>query len=161
MPSFDIVSRTDVQEVDNAINSVKREIDQRYDFKGSKCNITRDENDITLLADDNYKLDQMQQMLKGHIVRRNLDPKALEFKKVEQAAGNALRQKVAIKQGIESELAKKVMKEIKASKVKVQASIRGEELRVEGKKRDELQEIITLVKAIELELPLQFVNFRD
>lgn len=161
MPSFDIVSRADVQEVENAIQSVKREIEQRYDFKGSKCEITRDDNEITILADDNYKLDQIQQMLKGHIVRRKLDAKALDFGKVEQASGNALRQKVQIKQGVESEIAKKIVKEIKATKVKVQASIRGDEVRVEGKKRDELQQMMQLIKGMELDLPLQFINFRD
>lgn len=161
MPSFDIVSRADLQEVDNAVNSVKREVEQRYDFKGSKCEITRDENDITILADDNYKLDQIQQMLKAHIVRRSLDPKALDFGKVEQASGNALRQKVTIKQGVDSDIAKKIVKEIKATKIKVQASIRGEEVRVEGKKRDDLQQTMQHVKGLGLELPLQYINFRD
>ncbi len=161
MPSFDIVSRADVQEVDNAINSVKREVEQRYDFKGSKCELKRDENEITILADDNYKLDQIQQMIKAHIVRRNLDPKALDFGKVEQASGNALRQKVTIKQGVESEIAKKIVKEIKATKMKVQASIRGEEVRIDGKKRDDLQEAMQHIKGLSLDLPLQFVNFRD
>ena len=161
MPSFDIVSRADVQEVDNAINSVKREVEQRYDFKGSKCELKRDENEITILADDNYKLDQIQQMIKAHIVRRSLDPKALDFGKVEQASGNALRQKVTIKQGVESEIAKKIVKEIKTTKMKVQASIRGEEVRIDGKKRDDLQEAMQHIKGLSLDLPLQFVNFRD
>ncbi len=161
MPSFDIVSRADVQEIDNALNSVKREIEQRFDFKGSKCEIKREENEITLLADDDYKLDQMQQMLKGHVVRRGLDAKSLDFKKVEQATGRSLRQKIDIKQGVESETAKKITKEIKASKIKVQASIRGEEVRVDGNKRDDLQQAMALIKALELDLPLQFVNFRD
>lgn len=161
MPSFDIVSRTDLQEVDNALNSTRREIDTRYDFKGSKCEVTREEETITILADDNYKLEQIQQMFKGHFVKRNLDPKAMDFQKVEQASGNALRQKVKIKQGVESDIAKKIVKAIKDTKMKVQASIRGEEVRVEGKKRDDLQEAMTVAKGLNLDLPLQFVNFRD
>jgi cyclic-di-GMP-binding protein len=161
MPTFDIVSKTDIQEIDNAINSIKREIENRYDFKGSNCSIERKENDITILAEDDYKLRAIQDMLKVHVTRRSLDAKALEFQKEERASGNSLRQIVKIKQGIESEIAKQIVKDIKAQKLKVQASIRGEELRVEGKKRDDLQEVINFVKSLSLDLPIQFINFRD
>lgn len=161
MPSFDVVSKTDLQEVDNALNSVSREITTRYDFKNSKSSIERKEDDITIIADDNYKLEAIQDMLKVHITRRQLDSKALDFGTPQKAAGNTLRQVVKIKQGLESEIAKKIVKEIKAEKLKVQASIRGDELRIDGKKRDDLQEAIAFIKKMDLPLPLQYTNFRE
>ena len=161
MPSFDIVSETDMQEVDNALNSVSREIVQRYDFKGSKCDVTRDKQEITILADDDYKLTAVQDLIKVHMTRRKVDPSALDFKTPEKASGNALRQKVLIKQGVDTETAKTITKEIKNSKMKVQASIQGDTVRVTGKKRDDLQEAITLVRGMSVDLPLQFINFRD
>jgi uncharacterized protein YajQ (UPF0234 family) len=161
MPSFDIVSKVDLQEVDNALNSVVREIEQRYDFKGSKCAVTREKEEITILADDNYKLEQIQAMLKGHFTRRKIDPKSLDFGKAEAASGNALRQKIKIKQGVDQETGKQIVKEIKATKMKVQASIRSDELRVDGKKIDDLQEVIAFLRGLDLPLPLQFINFRD
>lgn len=161
MPSFDVVSKTDLQEVDNALNSVAREIATRYDFKGSKSSIERKEEEITIIADDNYKLEAIQDMLKVHITRRQLDSKALDFGTTQKAASNTLRQVVKIKQGVESDIAKKIVKEIKAEKLKVQASIRGDELRIEGKKRDDLQEAIAFIKKMDLPLPLQYSNFRD
>jgi uncharacterized protein YajQ (UPF0234 family) len=161
MPSFDIVSKTDLQEVDNAVQSVTREMAQRFDFKGSDSSINRKENEITIHADDEYKLGAIVDLLKIHLTRRKLDAKALEFKPAQKASGNSLRQIVLIKQGIESDIAKTVIKEIKAQKFKVQASIREDELRIEGKKRDDLQEVINHVKVMKIDLPLQFVNFRD
>lgn len=161
MPSFDIVSNVDLQEVDNAIAGLMREVGQRYDFKGSNCEVTREEGNITILADDNYKLEQIQGMLKAHVTRRKLDAKLLKFETEERASGNAIRQKVVVQQGIASELAKKIVKEIKATKIKVQAAIRGEELRVDGKKRDDLQAVMAKVREMNLDLPLQFINFRD
>ena len=161
MPSFDIVSKVDLQEIDNAVNSTVREIAQRYDFKGSNCKVEREEDVITIHADDNYKLEQIQNMLKTHVTRRSIDAKALDFKKAEMASGNTLRQKVTVKQGLDQEIAKRIVKEIKQTKMKVQASVRGEEVRVEGKKRDDLQEAIELMKGLNLDLPLQYVNFRD
>ena len=161
MPSFDIVCKTDMQEVDNAINSVTREIEQRYDFKGSNCSVKREDAEVTLLADDNYKLDQIHGMLKAHFVRRKVDPKALDFGKQEAASGNTIRQKIKIKQGVDTDIAKKIVKEIKGTKMKVQASIRGEEVRVDGKKIDDLQEVISFVKGLDMPLPLQYINFRD
>ncbi len=161
MPSFDIVSETDLQEIDNALSNVQREVGTRYDFKGSQCSIERKEADITIVADDEYKRDQIEQMLKGHVTRRNLDAKALDFGKPEAASGNTLRQKVVVKQGIDAETAKKITKAIKDKKMKVQASIQGDAVRVSGKKRDDLQDAIAMVKEMGLELPLQYQNFRD
>ena len=161
MPSFDIVSETDLAEVDNAIQGVAREISTRFDFKGSKCTIERKETLITLLADDDMKLRQMQELLRGYMVRRKLEASALEFKDEQTASGNTLRQEVNIKQGIDQTLAKRIVKEIKDSKLKVQVSIQGDELRVTGKKRDELQEAIAFVRAMKIDQPLQYQNFRD
>ncbi|MBI5166013.1 MAG: YajQ family cyclic di-GMP-binding protein [Magnetospirillum sp.] len=161
MPSFDIVSKTDMAEVDNALAGITREVAQRFDFKGAKCSVERKDETITVLADDDAKLKQMHELLKVHFTRRNVDPKALDYKTVEKAAGNSVRQLVIVKQGIDKDLAKTLVKAIKDSKIKVQASIQGDELRVSGKKRDELQDTITLVRGLEVEQPLQFVNFRD
>ena len=161
MPSFDIVSKTDLAEVDNAVQGVAREIGTRFDFKGSKCSIERKEALITILADDDMKLRQMQELLKGHVVRRKLDASALEFKDPQKASGNALRQEVVVKQGIDQTLGKRIVKEIKDSKMKVQVSIQGEELRVTGKKKDDLQDTIAFVRSLKIEQPLQCVNFRD
>lgn len=161
MPSFDIVSKTDLAEVDNAIQGVVREIGTRFDFKGSKCSVERKELLITLLADDDMKLRQMQELMKGYMVRRKLEASALEFKDPQAASGNTLRQEVTIKQGIDQTLAKRIVKEIKDSKMKVQVSIQGDELRVSGKKKDDLQDAIAFVRAMKIEQPLQYQNFRD
>ncbi len=161
MPSFDVVSKTDMAEVDNAIQNVMREIGQRYDFKGSKSTVTLDEAEITINADDDLKLKQIHEILQGHLSRRGVEPGVLDYKAIEQAAGQSVRQKVAIKQGIEKDLAKKLVKEIKATKAKVQVAIQGDELRVTGKKRDDLQEVIAFLKEKGGEQPLQFENFRD
>ena len=161
MPSFDIVSKTDLAEVDNAVQGVAREIGTRFDFKGSKCTIERKEALINILADDDMKLRQMQELLKGHVVRRKLDASALEFKEPQKASGNALRQEVVVKQGIDQTIGKRIVKEIKDSKMKVQVSIQGDELRVSGKKKDDLQDTIAFVRGLKIEQPLQFVNFRD
>ncbi|WP_142849847.1 YajQ family cyclic di-GMP-binding protein [Telmatospirillum sp. J64-1] len=161
MPSFDIVSKTDMAEVDNAINGVSREIAQRFDFKGSKCSIERKEEEITILADDDMKLAQMHELLKVYLTRRKLDVGALDFGTEEKAAGNTIRQVVKVKQGIDKDLAKRLVKELKDSKMKVQASIQGDEVRVTGKKRDDLQEAIALIKRLEIAQPLQYINFRD
>lgn len=161
MPSFDIVSRTDMAEVDNAVQGAAREIATRYDFKGANCSFERTDDKVTLRADDDYKLKQMQELLRGHMARRKVDVGALDFGKVEPAAGNTVRQVVTVKQGIERELAQRIVKEIKASKMKVQAAIQGDELRVSGKKRDDLQAAIDLIKGLKIDQPLQYVNFRD
>ena len=161
MPSFDIVSKTDLAEVDNAVQGVAREIGTRFDFKGSKCTVERKDALIAILADDDMKLRQMQELLKGYMVRRKLDAAALEFKEPQKASGNALRQEVVVKEGIDQTLGKRIVKEIKDSKMKVQVSIQGDELRVTGKKKDDLQDTIAFVRGLKIEQPLQFVNFRD
>lgn len=161
MPSFDIVSKTDMAEVDNAVAGIQREIGQRFDFKGTKCTVERKEQVITVIADDDTRLKQLQELLAVHFTRRHVDPKCLEFKTAERAAGDTLRQEVVIKEGIDKDLAKIVTKAIKESKSKVQASIQGDEVRITGKKRDDLQEAIALVKTLPADRPLQFVNFRD
>ena len=161
MPSFDIVSKTNFPEIDNALQNVTKEVGQRYDFKGSKCTIERKDQEITINADDDLKLKQMHELLQGHLVRRQVDPGVLDYKTVEQAAGQSVRQKVLIKDGIEKELAKQIVKDIKGSSLKVQVAIQGDELRVSGKKRDDLQAAIQFVKELKIEQPLQFENFRD
>lgn len=161
MPSFDITSKTDVNEVDNALNGISREISQRFDFKGSSCSIERSDNEITILADDDLKLKQMHELLKVHFTRRKLDAGACDYKTAEKASGNKVRQVIEIKQGIDKELAKKIVKEIKGSKLKVQVAIQGDELRVTGKKIDDLQAAIAHVKDMGIEQPLQYDNFRS
>ncbi len=161
MPSFDIVSRTDLPEVDNALQGATREITTRYDFKGSKCSIERDELVITLHADDDFKLKQMHELMKGHMGKRKVNIAAFDFAKPEDASGNSLRQAVTIKQGIERELAQQIVKAVKASKLKVQIAIQGDELRVSGKNRNDLQDAIQLVKELNITQPLQYLNFRD
>ncbi len=161
MPSFDIVSKTDLAEVENAVQGVKREVSTRFDFKGSKCTIENKEGVLTVEADDALKLKQMQELIKGYFVRRKLDPGALDWKPEQKASGNSVRQEIVVKQGIEQKLAKDIVKALKDSKLKVQASIQGDELRITGKKRDDLQEAIAFVKGMKIELPLQYQNFRD
>jgi uncharacterized protein YajQ (UPF0234 family) len=161
MPSFDIVSKTELAEVDNAIQGVVREITTRFDFKGSKCTVERKDEVITINADDDLKLKQVQELIKVYITRRKLDAGCLEFKEEQKATGNSRRQEVLVKQGLDQKLAKQIVKDIKDSKLKVQVSIQGDELRVTGKKRDDLQEAIAFVKGLKIEQPLQYTNFRD
>ncbi len=161
MPSFDIVSKTDLNEVENALNNVRREIETRYDFKGSNCSIEQAESVLTIHADDELKLKQMHELLQGHLTRRKVDAAVLDYKEPERAAGQSVRQQVIVREGIEKDLAKKLVKQIKGSKIKVQVAIQGDELRVTGKKRDDLQEVIAFCKGLDFEMPLQYINFRD
>lgn len=161
MPSFDVVSKTDLAEVGNAVQGVVREISTRFDFKGSKSSVEHNGAEITILADDTLKLKQLQELVKGYFVRRKLDPACLDWQTEEPASGNTVRQKILVKQGIDRETAKAIVKAIKDSKLKVQAAIQGDELRVTGKKRDELQEAIALTRTLKLDRPVQFVNFRE
>ena len=161
MPSFDIVSRLDLAEVDNALAGMSREIATRFDFKGSKCTITREESALTILADDDLKLKQMHELLKVHLTRRKVDPAALDFKPPEKASGNRVRQTVVLRQGVDANLARQLIREIKDSRLKVQVSIQGDELRITGKKRDDLQAAITVVRGLKIEQPLQYLNFRE
>ena len=161
MPSFDVVSRTDLMEVDNAINGVKREIKQRFDLAGTKCDIERNDNTLTMIADDNMKLTQVEGLLRGYLARRKVDQGAFEFKTKQDAAGGTIRQSISISQGIDADLGRKITKAVKGAKIKVQVSIQGSELRMSGKKRDDLQKTITFIKEMNIKQPLQYINFRD
>jgi len=161
MPSFDIVSKTDLTEVDNALRNIEREIATRFDFKGSQCRIERLESTLTILADDQPKMKQMHELLKAHLARRKVDVAALEFKDPERASGDKIRQAVIVKQGIDRDLAKRLVTALQDGKLKVQAAIQGDELRVSGKKRDDLQAAIALIRDMKIDQPLQYVNFRD
>ena len=161
MPSFDIVSRTEMTEADNAVQGAMREIGTRYDFKGSSSTIERNDETLLIKTEDDLKLKQVQELLRGHMAKRKVDVGVLDFKEPEKAFGNSLRQTVLVKQGIERDLAQKIVKTIKGSKVKVQVAIQGDELRVSGKKRDDLQAAIALIKESKIEQPLQYINFRD
>jgi len=161
MPSFDVVSEADLSEVDNAMQNVMREIGTRYDFKGSKSSVEHKEGVLTVFADDELKLRQMHEIIRGNLHKRGIEPGQLDEQKVEPAAGMSVRQNILVKQGLEKELAKKIVKDIKSAKMKVQVAIQGEELRVSGKKRDDLQTAIQFIKDMGLEQPVQFKNFRD
>jgi uncharacterized protein YajQ (UPF0234 family) len=161
MPSFDIVSRTEIPEVDNAIQGAMREIGTRFDFKGSKCAIERTDESLLLTADDNLKLRQVEELLRGYLAKRKVEAGAFDFGAPETASGNTVRQSVKIKQGVEREIAQTIVKAIKGAKMKTQVAIQGDELRVSGKKRDVLQDAIELIKGLKIEQPLQYVNFRD
>lgn len=161
MPSFDIVSRTDLQEVENAVQGIRRELAQRFDFKGSKCSIERKDQELVLVADDEFKLKQMHELLATYLTRRKVDARALDYQKPEDASGGSLRQTIKVRNGIDQETAKAISKAIRDSKIKVQAAIQGEEVRVSGKKKDDLQAAIALCRGMKLDLPLQYVNFRE
>jgi len=161
VPSFDIVSRIELAEVDNALAGITREIGTRFDFKGSKCRVARQEGVLNVLADDELKLKQMHELLKVHMTRRKVDPAALEYKPPEKASGNTLKQTILLRQGVDTNLARQLIREIKDSKLKVQAAVQGDELRITGKKRDDLQAAIALIRGMKIEQPLQYINFRD
>ena len=160
MPSFDVVSEVDIQEVRNAVDQANREIGTRFDFKGVDAKFEQNDSEITLKAEQEFQLSQMLDILRQKLAKRKVDVACMDIKEPESNL-NAARQSVVIKQGIESDLAKKMVKAIKASKIKVQAQIQGEQVRVTGKKRDDLQEVITLLRESDYGLPLQFTNFRD
>ncbi|ARU30842.1 YajQ family cyclic di-GMP-binding protein [Sulfuriferula sp. AH1] len=161
MPSFDIVSEVDKQEVKNAVEQTNKEVSTRFDFKGSDARVEQAEYALTVFADDEFKLDQVQEVLNNKLIKRSIDIKCLDFGKVEKVTGNKVKRTVTVKTGVEIELAKKIVKEIKDSKLKVQASIQGDTVRVTGGKRDLLQEAIALVRKQVADFPLQFQNFRD
>jgi cyclic-di-GMP-binding protein len=161
MPSFDIVSELNIQELDNAVNQAKKELMGRYDFKGSKFEVQWDRKTLVVLAEDDYKLNAIKDILLSKAHRRGIDIRALSFEKAEPAGGMLWRQSVKILQGIEKEAAKKVVKEIKDSKLKVQAAINDDLVRVTSKSIDELQECIALMKRSNVGVPLQFTNMRS
>ena len=159
--SFDIVSKTDYAEVSNAINQTKKEISQRFDFKGSKALVDIFNNDLILSAEDETKLRNMNDILQSKLVKRGVSLKALEYQKVEPSAGGTVRQVVKIQQGIPTDKAKEIVKFIKDSKLKVQASIQGESVRVSGKDRDTLQDVIAKLKAKDFGIDMKFDNYRS
>jgi uncharacterized protein YajQ (UPF0234 family) len=155
MPSFDIVSKVDMQEVDNAVNQAIKEIGQRYDFKGSKSEITMEKEAVKVLADDDYKLKAVIDVLQSKFI------KFLDYGKVEPSSGGMVRQLITIRQGVSKEKGKEIIAAIKESKIKVQAQIQDDQVRVTGKNRDDLQETIQLLKGKDLEIEMQFTNFRE
>ncbi|WP_295995419.1 YajQ family cyclic di-GMP-binding protein [uncultured Veillonella sp.] len=159
--SFDVVSEVDMQEVDNAVNQAKKEIGTRYDFRGSKSEISLEGDTIKIIGDDEYKLNAIIDVLKGKMVKRNVAIKNLDYGKVESAAGATVRQVITIKKGITKENAKEVVKAIKNMKLKVQASIQEDQVRVSGKDKDDLQAVIQMLKQLDVPVELQFVNFRS
>jgi uncharacterized protein YajQ (UPF0234 family) len=163
MPSFDVVSRVDMQEMDNAINQVKKEIGTRFDFRGSKTRIDLDrkEAEIHILTEDDMKLRAIKDMLIAKVVRRSIEAEALVFGPSEKAAGDMIKQTITITNGIDIETARKVVKLVKDTKLKVQAAIQGDEVRITGKQRDDLQDAIHALKEADLGMPLQFVNYRE
>ncbi len=161
MASFDVVNRLDFQEIDNAIGNATREITNRYDFKGSDTSIERNENDLTVVTEDELKLNQVHDLIITHLVRRKVDPLCLSKKNLEKAGGNKVRQFYKFIEGIEQSIAKQITAEIKSSKIKVQVKINGNELRVDGKKKDDLQSVMQMIENSKVGIPVQFVNFRD
>lgn len=158
--SFDIVSKTDMQEVHNAIQQAQKELAQRFDFKGSKSSIELTDDEIVLVSDDEGKLRSVRDIVESKLVKRKVSLKALDFGKIEQASMGTVRQHVKIQQGIESEKAKAIVKTIKDAKVKVQASIQSDQVRVVGKSKDDLQRAMALVRENDYGIPLQFTNYR-
>ncbi|MDX9874187.1 MAG: YajQ family cyclic di-GMP-binding protein [Spongiibacteraceae bacterium] len=162
MPSFDIVSEVDLHQFTNAVDQCNRTIDTRFDFKGVDASFERDQLSVTLTAESDMQVDQMLDMLRGALVKCKIDPLAMDAEEP-QPSGKVIRQKVTMKNGLETDLAKKIVKLIKDSKLKVQAQIQDKQVRVTGKKRDDLQAVMALLRSQEppLEQPLQFTNFRD
>jgi len=163
MPTFDVVSEIDLQEIDNAVNQASKEISTRFDFRGGKSSLDFDKNNqtIKIMADDELKLRSIHQILEIKLAKRQLDIGCLDYGKEEQASGSILRQNISIKSGIDKETAKKITKTIKETKIKVQAQIQDEQVRVTGKKIDDLQDVISELKLADLGIPLQFVNMRS
>lgn len=161
MPSFDIMSEVNQVEVRNALDQANKELSTRFDFKGSDARVEQKEKTLTLFADDDFKLSQVTDILTAKLAKRSVDVRSLKYGDVEKVSGNKVKQVVTVREGIEQELAKKIVKLLKDSKLKVQASIQGEAVRVSGGKRDDLQSAIALVKKSITDFPLQYGNFRD
>ena len=161
MPSFDIVSEVDRQEVKNALEQANKEVQNRYDFKGSDARIEQDELALTVYADDEFKLGQVTDVLRQRMAKRNIDVRCLELGVVEEISGDKAKRLVTVKTGIAQEKAKQIQKLIKDAKLKVQGAIQGDLVRISGAKKDDLQAAIQLVRASVTDIPLQFINFRD
>jgi len=160
MPSFDIISEVDQHELANAVDQTNREVDNRFDFKGADAKVEQEQDGLVLHAQSDFQIKQMKDILYQRLAKRNIDIKCLEESDIEIANLRA-RQRIKVRQGIDKDLAKDITKRVKESKVKVQAAVQGEQVRVTGKKRDDLQQIMALLRAAELGMPLQFTNFRD
>lgn len=160
MPSFDVVSEVDKHELTNAVDQTNRELGTRFDFKGSDAKVEEENDGLVLEANNDFQVKQMIDILYQKMTKRGIDIGSLDKKEIE-TRGMRARQKIVVRQGIDKELGKKIVKLIKDSKIKVQASIQGDQVRVTGKKRDDLQEVIALLRGAELEQALQFTNFRD
>ena len=163
MPSFDIVSEVNQVEVHNAIDQTNKEITNRFDFKGSDARVELNDKEktLTVYADDDFKLSQVRDVLTGKLAKRGVDVRCLQAKDIEKVSGNKVKQTIAVRQGVEQELGKKIVKLVKESKLKVQGSIQGDAVRISGTKKDDLQETIALVRKSIADFPLQFKNFRD
>jgi cyclic-di-GMP-binding protein len=160
--SFDIVSQVDMQEVSNAVQQTEKEMSQRFDFKGSKSTIelNKEKGEITLTADDEYKLKSLTEILRNKLVKRAVSLKALSFGKIEKAAGDMVRQVVSLQQGLSPERAKDMVKLIKEMKIKVQSEIQKDQVRVRAKKIDDLQTVITMLKGKDFDFHIEFINYR-
>lgn len=161
MPSFDIVSQVDRQEVNNAVEQANKEVGNRFDFKGSDARVERTELVLTIYADDEFKLGQVTDVLRGRLAKRNIDVRCLELGAVEKISGDKVKRPVTVRVGVPQEKGKEIQKLLKEAKLKVQASIQGDAVRVSGAKKDDLQAAIQLVRTSITDLPVQFINFRD
>ena len=161
MPSFDIVSQVDKQEVKNAIEQTNREVANRFDFKGSDARVEQNDLQLTVFADDEFKLGQVLDVLRGRLSKRNVDVRCLELGEVEKISGDKVKRPVTVRVGVAQDKAKSIVKLMKESKIKVQASIQGDAVRVSGGKKDDLQAAIQLVRQTVTDVPLQYINFRD
>jgi uncharacterized protein YajQ (UPF0234 family) len=161
MPSFDIVSQVNGQEVKNAVEQTNKEIQNRFDFKGSDARVEQKDLALTVFADDEFKLGQVLDVLRGRLAKRSVDVRSLENGAIEKISGDKVKRPVTVRQGIPQDKGKQIQKLIKDSKIKVNASIQGDAVRVQGAKKDDLQAVIQLVRANVADLPLQYINFRD
>lgn len=161
MPSFDVVSEANIVEVRNAVDQSNKEISTRFDFKGSDARVEQKERELTAYADSDFQLNQVRDVLTGKMVKRGVDVRFLDLGKIEKIGGDKVKQVIKVKNGIESDTAKKIVKIVKESKIKVQASIQGDAVRVSGAKRDDLQATMALLRKEVTDLPLEFNNFRD
>lgn len=160
MPSFDIVSEVELAEVHNAVDQANREIGTRFDFRGADAKFSREGSEILMATESDFQLEQMLDILRTLLIKRGIDVRALEVGDM-KPSGKQVHQTVVVRQGIETDLARKIVKMIKDKKMKVQAAIQGEKVRVSGKKRDDLQSVMTMLKDSDIEMPLQYNNFRD
>jgi uncharacterized protein YajQ (UPF0234 family) len=160
MPSFDTVSEVDMHEINNAVDQANREVGNRYDFKGSCAKVEHSDEVLTVFADSEFQLDQVKDILFKKLANRGIDLRSLEEGPIE-TSNNQTRQRLTVRQGISQDIARKIVKLVKDAKLKVQVSIQGDKVRVSGKKRDDLQNVIALLKGAPIDLPLQYINFRD